>query len=103
MRPAVDAEKAGIPSVVVAVTGFMELARITAKALGVEGLRVAEYPGAVGVHLDEIRRNVKEVVFDQIVDGLTKQGATTDSTAGGPGENPREIVFSGTLEQVNEF
>jgi hypothetical protein len=81
----------------------MELARLTAKALGVEDLRIAEYPGAVGVHLDEIRRNVKEVVFDQIIDGLTTQGAMPDSTARSSPMNPREIVVSGTLDQINEF
>lgn len=55
MRPAIEAEKLGIPSVVITVTGFKEVALSAAKAAGVEALRVAEYPGAVGAHLSEIR------------------------------------------------
>jgi hypothetical protein len=58
VRPAADGEKAGIPGVVVTVTGFSEVAEEAAKSAGVVGLRVAEYPGAVGVHLDEIRNNI---------------------------------------------
>ena len=50
MRPAAEAEKLGIPSVVVTTTGFTNIAKAVGKAEGVSGLRVAEYPGAVGVH-----------------------------------------------------
>ena len=73
VRPAVAAEKAGIPSVVVTLTGFTRVAQQAAKALGVPDLSIAEYPGAVGVHEYElVRRNVKDVLFERIVDGLTR-------------------------------
>lgn len=103
MRPAADGEKAGIPGVVVTVTGFSEVAEEAAKSAGVVGLRVAEYPGAVGVHLDEIRNNIKETLFDQIIDGLTKKMTGDDSIETSSRRNPKEIVFEGTLEQVNKF
>lgn len=94
----------GIPSVVVTVTGFTEIARITAKAAGLENPRIAEYPGAVGVHSDaEIRQRVKEVLFDQIVAGLTRTEKAGPSSKGISSWDPKEIVFKGTSEQVNEF
>ncbi len=78
---------------------------MAAKASGVEGLRIAEYPGAVGVHQDEeIREKVKSVLFDQIIDGLTKPiegGGLSSSMMSG--RDPKEIEFRGTPEQVNKF
>ena len=102
MRPAVEAEKAGIPSVVVTLTGFTAVAHLAAKAAGVEELRIAEYPGAVGVQLAEIREKIKGVLFNQIIDGLTNPIKGEGPTAA-IGWNPREIVFRGTFEQVNKF
>lgn len=102
MRPAADSEKLGIPSVVVTVKGFKEVAREAAEAAGVVGLRVAAYPGAVGVHQDEIRKNIKEDLFDQIVDGLTKT-ETDEPVAGLQVEDPKAMVCKGTFEEINEF
>jgi hypothetical protein len=102
VRPAADGEKAGIPSVAITVAGFTEVAKEAAEAAGVEGLRVAAYPGAVGVHLDEIRSNIEENLFEQIVDGLTKH--ETDEAIGVRKDyDSEEIVFKGTFEEVNEF
>jgi hypothetical protein len=103
VRPAVEAEKLGIPSVVVTVTGFKEVAQAAAGAEGVDDLRVAEYPGAVGVHLEEIRAKIKEILFDQIVDGLTNPVTRSSSGATGIDWNPQEIVLRGSWEQVNQF
>jgi hypothetical protein len=104
VRPAVEAEKVGIPSVVVTLTGFTAVAHLTAKAEGIEDLRIAEYPGAVGVHQDdEIRENVERVLFDQIIDGLTKPIEGVVSTASITGRYPKEIVFKGTPDEVNDF
>lgn len=97
-----EAEKAGIPSVVVTLTGFTEVAHLAAKVLGTEDLRIAEYPGVIAVHQTEIREKVEGVLFDQIVDGLTKPIKSEGSTAT-IGWNPEEIVFGGTFEQVNKF
>ena len=94
----------GIPSVVITLTGFTEVARLTAKAAGVENLGIAEYPGAVGMHSDaEIRQKVEGVLFSQIVDGLTKAKQGALPSKGMSRWDPKEIVFKGTFEQVNDF
>lgn len=99
-----EAEKVGIPSVVVTTTGFTAIARAAAKAEGMAGLRIAEYPGAVGVHDDDlVRKNVQNVLFDRIVDGLTKpiEGEIPKSSIASRFAN--EIIYEGTFEEVNEY
>ncbi len=102
MRPAVETERAGIPTVVVTSTGFTTLAQLSARAGGVDGIRTAEYPGALGIHSAAvIQEQVESVLVDRIVAGLT---GTSGDKAAGPMEkwDPRKIVFSGTLEEINE-
>ncbi len=103
MRPAVEAEKLGIPGVVVTTTGFTTIARAAAKAEGMTELRIAEYPGAVGVHAEAlVVKNVEDVLFDRIVENLTRPlgAASSESSA-----NPRradDIVYEGSFEAMNE-
>ena len=103
MRPAVEAEKLGIPGVVVTTTGFTAIARAAAGAEGLSGVRIAEYPGAVGVHTEDlIVRNVENVLFGRIVENLTRAPvapAAPDSTGGR--RRPGEIVFEGSFEEIN--
>jgi hypothetical protein len=102
VRPAVAAEKAGVPSVVVTLTGFTKVAQQAAKALGVPDLSIAEYPGAVGVHeYERMRKNVKDVLFDRIVDGLTRVQATRPPETAV--RKQTEIVFTGDDDAVQEF
>jgi hypothetical protein len=90
--------------VVVTLTGFTEVAHQAAKAMGVEALRIAEYPGAVGVHQqDEIHKNVEQVLFERIIAGLTKPAVDDGVTASVTRRNPADIVFQGTPDQVHEF
>lgn len=89
---------------VVTLTGFTEVAHQAAKAMGVANLRIAEYPGAVGVHhQDEVRKNVEQVLFDRIIEGLTKTPAAGGETAAAPSRMPDEIVFRGDPDAVQEF
>ena len=104
MRPAVEAEKSGIPSVVIVTTGFATLGHLAAKGGGVEGLRLAEYPGAVGLHEPSaIADNVQKILVDQIIGGLTKSPELGSRTTAGAAWHPRRVVFNGSLEQINEF
>jgi hypothetical protein len=105
VRPAVEAEKLGIPAVVVTTTGFTTIARAAAKAEGMANLRIAEYPGAVGVHADElVVSNVESVLFDRIVDQLitpltsSPRDPRIQAQAGGSA-----IVFEGTFEEINDY
>ena len=47
---------------VVTTTGFTNIAKAAGRAEGITGLRVAEYPGAVGVH--------PEAVVEQNIEGV---------------------------------
>jgi hypothetical protein len=103
VRPAVEAEKLGIPGVVVTTTGFTTIARAAARAEGLGDVRIAEYPGAVGVHPDElVVQNVENVLFDRIVQNLTRPRAA--QSAPDPTASARradDIVFEGSFEEIN--
>lgn len=67
-------------------------------------LPTAEYPGVIQTHSpDLIRKNIQEVLLSRIVKALTRPAgeAIRDTSMREPG--PREIVFRGTFEEVNEF
>jgi hypothetical protein len=102
VRPAVAIEQAGIPVVVVTATGFSTLARLTAKAGGVEGIRLAEYPGTLGnAPPAMIKEKIQTVLMDQIVAGLTGNSTDAKATANSAWDQ-HKIVFSGTLEEINK-
>ena len=104
MRPAVEAEKLGIPGVVVTTTGFTTIARAAAKAEGMANVRIAEYPGAVGVHADElVVENVENVLFDRIVENLTRPLAADSSPSAASARRPDEIVYEGSFEDINDY
>jgi hypothetical protein len=99
----VEAEKLGIPGVVVTTTGFTTIARAAAKAEGMTEIRIAEYPGAVGVHAEElVVKNVENVLFDRIVENLTRPLARSADEAEATPTRLEQIVFEGSFEAVNE-
>jgi hypothetical protein len=103
VRPAAEGEKIGIPSVAITLKGFTEVARAAAKASGMVDLRIAEYPGAIGVHLPEIRENVKKVLFPQLIDALTAEGETAEVMETSEKPDFGKPVFSGSLDEINRF
>ena len=104
MRPAVEAEKLGIPGVVVTTTGFTTIARAAAKAEGMTNLRVAEYPGAVGVHAEElVVKNVEDVLFQRIIDNLTRPAGAGALESPTDTRRANETVYEGSFEEVNEY
>ena len=89
---------------VITTTGFSTQARFTGRAWGVDHLRIAEYPGPVGIHdMNQIASNVESTLFDRIVNGLTIEEKTSDVQATARPRNPRDIVCAGTAEDVNRY
>ena len=88
---------------VVTTTGFTNIAKAAGRAEGLSNLRVAEYPGAVGVHPEAlVEKNVETVLFDRIVDELTKPRAGESEQAAAVAKRAGEIVFEGTFDEIDE-
>lgn len=84
------------------VSDFLTSARLTGKAAGLPNLRVAVYPGAIAIHpLDEVEKNIREIVFPQIIKLLTEP--VVDAGAAEVASKERSIVFEGSFEEINEY
>ncbi len=101
LRAAAIAERAGLPSVSIVTTPFMQQAAVVMKGVGMPGLPIAEYPGVPMTDGPDTVRAKVEALIEQIVDGLARPVETAPSGAVEPG--PRAIVFQGTLDEVQEF
>ncbi len=100
------AEHIGIPSVIICAPGFTTQARYTALNNGVPVMRVAEYPGAFALDSEEtLVRNTRDVLWPQIVKGLTQQisAEETEAALKSSRGDLRDDVFFGTLEEVNRY
>lgn len=102
----IAAEYIGIPSVMIAAPGFDTQAKTTAYNNGLPVLRVAVYPGAFASHTEEqLKQNTRDVLWPQILDMLTEpitQEEIDENQQLQP-EDPQQPVFSGTIDEVNEF
>ncbi len=68
------------------------------------GLRIAEYPGAVGVHHEDlVVKNVESVLFGRIVDGLTRPMDGENSNSSTASRLADEIIYEGTFGEVNDY
>ena len=76
------------------------------KAVGSQAgvdLRVATYPGVISTHeRPTIARNIEDVLVDQIVRQLTDVGTSHEESIAAAEPADRDVVFTGTFEQVNE-
>ena len=98
------AENAGVPTVTVHTTGFETSARSTGEGSGLPNLPTAEYPGAIDTHSpDAIKKNVEEVLLDRVVKALIKSTEKAGTTSGIREPGPRDIVFKGSFEEVNDY
>src|SRR5688572_24570330 len=67
-------------------------------------LRIAEYPGAVGVHPEDlVVNNVTNVLFDRIVEALTHPAGREAVQSSGSARLANEIIYEGTFEEVNDY
>jgi hypothetical protein len=85
----------------VVTSGFVGQAGAVGRALGIQNLPVAEYPGVVAMDSkEELREKVTGTLLGNIIQGLV----TPVTAVPRPKEpQPRDIVFSGTLDEVQEF
>jgi len=90
--------------VVVTTTGFTNIAKAAGRAEGITGLRVAEYPGAVGVHPEAlVEKNVETVLFDRIVHELTRPRAGETDQASAAAARASDVVYEGTLDEIDAY
>ncbi|HTY61191.1 MAG TPA: hypothetical protein VMG30_02935, partial [Acidobacteriota bacterium] len=79
----------------------MKQVQTVGQSLGVQNLPVAEYPGVVSVDSDEeLSRKVTGTLVENIIQVFTKPVL---QTARPKEPEPDQIVFCGTLDEVQEF
>ena len=101
LRVSAVAEQAGIPSSSLCCEGFLGQARTTAEGLGYSSLPLAKVPGHVDVQRpDELRAGVLGTTVNDLIRNLTEPVVTV---AQSPDPGPREIVFTGTSDEINRF
>ena len=90
---------------VVVGPGFVRLGRLTGTNNGIPDLQMAVYPGPFDLHTREaITANTIKDVVPQIIKVLTTPLDTESAAKAQKKESPgKEIVFTGTLEEVNRY
>ena len=102
----IAAEYLGIPAVTIAGPTFVRQVYSTSINNGVPAPRAATYPGAFAAHTrEELLHNTREVVWPQLVEGLTKPITKEELVDLGKKAlgGARDIVFTGTTDEVNQF
>ena len=104
LRASATVERAGVPTVSIISSGFLRQAEVVAKGLGLPDLAIAEFPGVPMTYsAEELRQQVEEVLLPRVIEGLSKTAKTSVEEAAAPEPEPRDIVFSGTLDQVQSY
>ena len=104
MGSCIAAECLGIPSVMIAGTGFVAQAQKSALAAGVPAPRVVEYPGAFASHTrDQLVKNTRQTLWPQIKKALTSPISEPEKKAmavlaRGAEEQP---CLSGSYDDIN--
>ena len=102
LRASAALERAGFPAVSIVSSGFLRQAEVVARGLGIDDLKIAHYPGTPMVDGSaELQRKVADELLPQIIAGLTSARASVPKDGAAPEPAPRDIVFRGTLEDVN--
>jgi len=70
LRAAAIAERAGVPSVSIVTTPFMQQAAVVSKGVGLPSLPIAEYPGVPMTDGPEAVARKVEALLPQIIAGL---------------------------------
>lgn len=95
-------ETIGIPTVTFVCEGFRENAKKVMENSGFPPLRLAVFPGHIDMYNDTDKREKLLIdVLPQVINLLTQPFTGKAEAQVEPG--PREIVFKGTFEEVNEY
>ena len=105
MRAAAVAERAGVPAVAIGGGGFEPMGRAIGRSLGIRHVPIVSYPGVIlADDSDTFRKKMRDTVAPAVVDALVDGAgpATGEQAAPEREPQPREIVFSGDLDAVQE-
>ena len=105
MRACLAVEQAGVPALALVSTGFLRQARATARSLGVQHVWLAEYPGVIPNDTDEVfAAKLRDAVVPSLFDGFGRlaRGFDTEADAGAADAEPRDVVFRGTFDEVQD-
>ncbi|MFH1739128.1 MAG: hypothetical protein ABIH23_08975 [bacterium] len=83
------------------LTGFVQQALLVGKGEGMHPLPVVEYPGRILMQSPDDVRKAVEILVPEIEKALTEPIEPHVESVVEPG--PREIVFTGSLEEINEY
>jgi hypothetical protein len=104
MRASAVIERAGVPAVAIGATGFDGMGRAIGRAMGIGHVPIAVYPGVILTDTSEVfRHKVRTVLAEAVTRALTDRVDKVSEAV--PDERepaPREVVFSGTLDDVHE-
>jgi len=102
LRASAAIERAGFPTVSIVSTGFLKQAEVVARGLGIDDLRIAHYPGTPMVDSSEmLREKVEAHLLPDLIAGFTS-ARQSKSTANAQEPAPRDIVFRGDIDAVND-
>ena len=94
-------ESAGFPSSSLVCEGFIALAASTAVGQGMPNLPLAVVPGHPNVQSTEVlKANILKVTLNDVISNLL---VSPEAMKGEKESDAREIVVTGTLEEVNHF
>src|SRR6266705_1206275 len=103
VRASVAAERAGVPTASLISEGFVHQAKATVVRLGLSDIPIAVIPGHPGTQShEELRENALGVILDDVISNLTSQPVVRSKEMEIE-PSPEEIVFSGSLSDVNEY
>ncbi|PRZ43592.1 hypothetical protein CLV47_102282 [Antricoccus suffuscus] len=106
MRACATVERAGISALAIGGAGFEGMGRAIGRSMGISHVPIVSYPGVILTDDTEVfLRKMSETVAPQVVDGLLKSTATISDDVPDDDAEPtdREVVFSGSLAEVQEF
>lgn len=104
LRACATAEHAGVPSVAIVSDAFARMAEAVARAIGIEGVPLAVYPGVILTDSDDaFIAKVRERLVPQLVAGLTDASTSARPPSSASSEPaPRDVILTGTYDAVQE-